>query len=255
MEPIADAEPLPALAAVMALEDLVRRCGQDPRAAIDQDADVVDVGVVDAAGDRLPAIAAIGAAPDTVDLDPSPDHAMIGRIDAERGDPRHPHVRAVLGHLGRQPLPAAPAVLRAEQRRRPRSGKDDVGIRGIDRDLPDMQLVHWRLESLEALPAIAALVDPVIGAGENRARLRRMYRQPEHLALAPQPLHDPAPVLAAVAAGPGAAADRADTDRVIARHGVPPGWFARTIRLPRLQRQGARNPQPGSASASGDAKP
>ncbi len=79
---------------------------------------------------------------------------------------------------------------------------------------------------LEALPAVEALVDAVIGAGENRARLARMHRQAVDAALAPQPAADPLPAVAAIGAGPGAAADGADADREIAGH-VPlsqPVW-------------------------------
>src|SRR5580704_2951100 len=48
VELLADAEPLPAVAAVMAREDLARRRRQHGRAAIDEHPDVVDVGIVDA---------------------------------------------------------------------------------------------------------------------------------------------------------------------------------------------------------------
>src|SRR2546430_2043804 len=54
----------------------------------------------------------------------------------------------------------------------------------------------------EALTAVIALVDAVIRPGVDGARLLRMPGQREALALAPQPLHDPAPALAAVSAGP-----------------------------------------------------
>jgi hypothetical protein len=111
-----------------------------------------------------------------------------------------------------------PAVGRAEQRRRAGTGKDDVGIDRVDRDLPDVEAVHRRLEALEALPAVAALVDAVIGAGEHHTRLLRMHGEVEHPALAPQAFADAPPALAAIRAEPGAAADRADADREIACH-------------------------------------
>ena len=74
----------------------------------------------------------------------------------------------------------------------------------------------------EALPAIAAFVDAVIGAGEDRAGLGRMDREAVDAALAPQPLLHPPPVLAAIGAEPQPAADRADENREVLGHGVPP---------------------------------
>src|SRR6185437_5916825 len=85
---------------------------------------------------------------------------------------------------------------------------------------PHVELVHRRVEPFEADPAVAALVDAVIGAGEERARLARVDGQPEHAAFAPQPLHHPPPALATVGAQPRAAADRPDADRIILRHRV-----------------------------------
>ena len=111
------------------------------------------------------------------------------------------------------------AVGRAEQRRRTGPGKDDVGVDRIDRDPPDIEVVHRRWEVLEALPAVDALVDAVIGPGKDGARLVRMDGQLEHPAFAPQALADAPPASAAVGAEPGAAANRSDADREIARHG------------------------------------
>src|SRR4051794_32029864 len=247
METAADPEPLPALAAVVALEDLVRCGRQHSGAAVDDDSDVVDVEIGDAAGDSLPTIAAIGAAPDAVHLDPGPDHAIISRIDAQRSDPWHPNIWAFLGHLRRQFLPAAPAVLGAEQRRRPGASEDDVGIGGINGDLPDVQFVHRRFESLEALPAIRALVDPIICAREHDARLLRMHGEPEDLALAPQAfharrqlsppsrlVHNPLPIVPTQIVQ---LLDMADSSRSRRRLGSWP-WFDESLKLPPPQRQG-----------------
>src|SRR5205807_9614103 len=120
------------------------------------------------------------------------------------------------GDRRRQLLPAAAAVLRAEQGRRPGPGEDRVGFERVERDLPHIEPVHRRVEPLEALPAIAALVDAVIRAGEDGARLMRMHGQAEDPALTPQPLHDAAPALAAIGREPQAAADRAGADREFA---------------------------------------
>src|SRR5204862_2559239 len=86
----------------------------------------------------------------------------------------------------------------------------------------DIEPVHRRVEPLEALPAVGALVDAVIGAGEHGARLVRMHRQTEDAALAPQPLHDAPPALAAIGAEPQAAADRAGANGVFACHAFLP---------------------------------
>src|SRR5229473_2250425 len=220
LEPVGDPEPAPALAAVVACEDLARRAGQDRGAAIDRDRNVVDVGIGDPLRrDPGPAVATIGAAPDAIDLDPGPDNAMVRGIDGQRRDPRHADVGAFVGDVGRQLLPMRAAIRRAEECRGPRTGEDDVGIDRIDRDPPNIEAVHRRVEALEALPAIAAFVDTVIGAGEDRARLLGVHGQPEHSALAPQPLADPPPALAAIRTEPRAAPYRPDADREIACHG------------------------------------
>ena len=147
---------------------------------------------------------------------------MVRRIDGQRRHPRDPHIGTILGDLGLELLPVRAAVGRAVKRRRPGPGKDRVRVCRIDRDAPDVELVHRRFEPLKALPAIGAFVDPVIGAGEEGARLFPMHAEGKDPALAPQPLADPPPALAAVRAEPRAAADRPDTDREIACHGFPP---------------------------------
>src|SRR6266702_3249476 len=111
------------------------------------------------------------------------------------------------------------AVIRAEQRGRPCTGEDDVGIDRIDRDPPDIEAVHRRVEAFEALSAVTALVDAVIGAREHRAGLPGMHGQPEDPAFVSQPLADAPPALAAVRAQPSAAPDRPNADREIACHG------------------------------------
>src|SRR5690242_6083873 len=160
MKAAADPESLPACSAVAALEDFVRGRRQNAGAAIHEDPDIVNVGIRNAGADALPAVAAIDAAADSVHLDPGPDDAVIARIDAERRDPRDTDIRAFLGHLSRQLLPATPAVFGAEQRRWAGSGEDRIGLDGIDRDLPDMQFVHRRCEAIECLSAVAAPINP-----------------------------------------------------------------------------------------------
>src|SRR5712691_8308195 len=97
-------------------------------------------------------------------------------------------------------------ILRAEQRGRPCSGEDDVGIDRIDRDPADIEAVHRRVEAFKALSAVTALVDAVIGAREHCARLPGMHGQPEDAAFVSQPLADAPPALAAIGAEPRAAA-------------------------------------------------
>src|SRR5216684_8218713 len=240
LEPVGDPEPAPALAAVVACEDLARCTGQDRGAAIDRDRNVVDVGIGDPLRrDPGPAVATIGAAPEAIDLDPGPDNAMVRGIDGQRRDPRYADVGAFVGDVGRQLLPMRAAIGRAEECRGPRTGEDDVGIDRIDRDPPDIEAVHRRVEALEALPAVAAFVDAVIGAGEDRARLLAVHGQPEHSALAPQPLADPPPALAAIRTEPRAAPYRPDADREIACHG--PVLRSRSV-IP--GRRAAASPEP-----------
>src|SRR5207244_10622093 len=119
-------------------------------------------------------------------------------------------------------------------------------------DLPNVEPVHRRVEPLEALAAIAALVDAVIGTGEHRARLMRMHTQPEDAALAPQPLHDAPPALAAIGAEPQAAADRAGADRVFACHRFLPDSYLNSAQLlPALPLTPTLSPPAGGGEPGG----
>src|SRR5271170_967932 len=224
---LADPEPLPAFTLVGAGKDFARRAGQHRLAVAGRaDRHVMDVGIVEPAGDPSPGFAAIEAAPHAVDLDPRPDDMVVGGVDGQRRHPRDSDIRAILDHVDGQLPPLPPAIGRAEQGRGPCAGKDRVWVARIERDLPHIHLVHRRVEMLKAHPAVEALVDAVIGAGEDGTRLARMHREAVDAAFAPQPAADTLPAVAAVGAGPGAAADGADAERDVAGH-VPlsqPVW-------------------------------
>src|SRR5262249_41965644 len=79
-----------------------------------------------------------------------------------------------------------------------------------------------RIEPLEMLAAILAVVDAVIGAGQHGARLLRMDRKAEDAAFRPQTRPHLPPAIAAVRADPGTGADGADANREIAGHVFPP---------------------------------
>src|SRR5262249_28454990 len=89
----------------------------------------------------------------------------------------------------------------------------------IERDLPHVHLVHRRVEMREALAAVVAAVDAVLGAGKDRAPLGRVVGETIDAAFAPQPAFDPAPALAAVRPDPDPAADPADAERDVGDHG------------------------------------
>src|SRR5262249_52449569 len=156
------------------------------------------------AGDPCPALSAVAAAPHTVDLHTRPDHAVVRRVDGQRGYPRNADIWALLGHVGAKLLPMLAAVGRSVQSRRPGAGEDDIWVGRVISDLPHMQRIHRRVEPLEMLATILALVDPVIGAGEHGARLIRMGCEPEDAALRPQTRAHLTPALAAIRADPGA---------------------------------------------------
>ncbi len=216
---LADAQAAPALAAVGAGEDLAGGAGQHGLGPVDTDRRIVDVGIIEAAGDARPGFPAVAAAPYPIDLDARPYGPMVGGIHRQRGHPRDPHIRAFLGHIGVQLVPMSPSVGRPEQRRRPGAGKDDFRVHRIKRDFPHRERVHRRVEPLEALAAVLAAVNPVIGAGEHRARLARVNGKPEYPAFRPQPRPHLPPALAAVRADPGAGSDGTDANRKIVGHG------------------------------------
>src|SRR5215469_6091015 len=107
---LADPQTLPALTAIGAREDLPRGAGQHGFGAIVADRRVMDVGIIEPAGDPRPALAAIAAAPYPVDLDPRPHDAVVRRVDAQRRHSRNADVRAFFGHVGAELLPMSPAV-------------------------------------------------------------------------------------------------------------------------------------------------
>ena len=69
------------------------------------------------------------------------------------------------------------------------------------------------------LAAVLALVDAVIRARQESARLFRVDREAEDAAFGPQTRPHLLPALAAVGADPGAGPDRPDTDREVIGHG------------------------------------
>src|SRR6516165_4946248 len=215
---LADPQAPPTLACVGARENLARGAGQHGFGAIDADRRVVNVGVVDPRDPR-PGFTAVVAATHAVDFDAGPHHAVVRRVDRQRRHPWNANIWALFGHLGPQLVPMPSAVARAEKGCRPGARENDLGVDRIERDLPDMQRIHWRIEPLEALPAILAAVDPVIRAGEYGARLFGVNRKPEDPALGPQPASHLPPALATVGAHPSARSNGADTNREIIGHG------------------------------------
>src|SRR5262249_22696267 len=75
---------------------------------------------------------------------------------------------------------------------------------------------------------ILTVVDPVIGASEDGARLFWMDRKPENAAFRPEAGPHLPPVLAAIRTDPSASADGADADREDVGHSFPPrlGYLA-----------------------------
>src|SRR5215470_14051986 len=174
MEVPSHTQPLPALPAIGAREDLPRRAGEHGLRTIDADRRVVNVGVAEPTGDARPALTAVTTAPHPVDLHTRPHDAVIQRVDGQRRHPRDAYVRTFFGHLGPELLPMSAAIGRAEERRRPRAGKDRLRVRRVVSDLPDVERIHRRVEMLEMLAPVLAAVDAVIGAGEDGPRLFRV---------------------------------------------------------------------------------
>src|ERR1051326_3089919 len=135
---------MPRIAALGAGENLTRRRGQHLCRAVHDHADIVDIGVIDAIGDGLPGVAAIGTAPHPVNLDSGPNDMVIGWIHGELRHPWNADVRALRGHFDRQFPPAASTVPGAEKGRGSRARKDDLWVDRIYRDLPNLSVVHRR---------------------------------------------------------------------------------------------------------------
>src|ERR1700680_341445 len=95
-----DSQAAPALTAISAGEDFARGAGQHGLGAVDHDRRVVDVGIAEPASHPRPALAAVAAAPNPVDLNTSPDDAVVRGVHGQCRHPGYPHIGAFFGHLG-----------------------------------------------------------------------------------------------------------------------------------------------------------
>src|SRR6202158_1961178 len=129
----------PALAFVRAAPESVRSGGKDFCGSPEAHRQAVD-GLVErlVAEHRTmaPALAAIAAAVNAVDLDADPNRAWIARIEYDVGDLGRSG-EALLRDWDPKPLPSLAAIERAEHGGRLGAGVDDVGILRIHRDRPD----------------------------------------------------------------------------------------------------------------------
>jgi hypothetical protein len=161
---LADAQALPALAGVGAGKDFAGGAGQHRLGLGRPDRHIVDVGIVQPAGDAGPGLSTVEAPAHAIHLDARPHDVMIRGVNGQGGHPRDAHVGALLGHLNRELLPMLSTVTGAKERRGAGAGEDDVRIRRVEGDLPDVQRVHGGVQSLKARSLIPAAVDPVISA-------------------------------------------------------------------------------------------
>src|SRR5206468_732808 len=122
-----DADRRPRLAAIVAPEQLAVRADPGARRARAREGYVVDVGVVEAAHDFRPGVAAVGTAEDAVDLDAGPHDARVVGVDEHAG-----HERLSDRALGRggdvELLPRPPAVARTIDRGRSRPREQRLRI-------------------------------------------------------------------------------------------------------------------------------
>src|SRR5207249_578399 len=92
---------------------------------------VVHVGIVKAAHDAPPAVAAVVAPEDTVDLDADPQRARMMRVNQDAGDERRPD-RALGCSAEVELVPLLAAIVRTIEASGPRPRVDRSRIDGID---------------------------------------------------------------------------------------------------------------------------
>src|SRR5262245_66665520 len=81
----------------------------------------------------------------------------------------------------------APPVGRPVECRRPGTRENDLGVRRVEGHFPDVELVHRRIQPLEMLAAVLAVVNAVVCPGEDRSRLFRVDGESENTAFRPEP--------------------------------------------------------------------
>src|SRR5262249_53682690 len=127
-----DADRGPRLAAVVAPEELAVGAGEDAWTRRPRDRHVVHVGIVETVHDAPPAVAAVIAPENAVDLDTGPQRPRTIRVDDEARDERLTD-RALRGRAEREFLPALAAIARPIEAGGPRPRVDGTRVDRIDR--------------------------------------------------------------------------------------------------------------------------
>src|SRR5262245_10663426 len=112
----------------------------------------------------------------------------------------------------------APPVGRQVECGRPGARENDLGIRRVEGHLPDVELIHRRIQPLEMLAAVLAAVNAVVCPGEHRSRFFWMHRKSENAAFGPEPRPHLPPAFAAIGAHPCAGTDCADANPELVGH-------------------------------------
>jgi hypothetical protein len=116
----------------------------------------VDVEIAQPMNDARPAVAAVGAPEDPVDLHAGPDRAPVVGVDEHAGDERRPD-RALSCDRHIESLPLQSAVARTIDPGRPRPREERAGVGRIDGQRPDRR--HFP-RGANPLPGRAAVVAP-----------------------------------------------------------------------------------------------
>src|SRR5262249_27556063 len=219
---------------VRAAPDVVVDHGEDGLGRARDDEHVVHVLVRDLAVDLRPRLAAVGAVPDAVYLEPDPHVAVVGGIDGDSRRAGDADVRAVRGDVDGELLPGLACIrgpIDARLAGRARPCKHHARIDGIDGDAPNHRPSHRRVEQAPLPARVVALVEAHVRARVDHAGPPRVREQRADNAVGVHALAHagPRPALALVGAHHDALADRPYQDGSPVRHGPPPADVVRTL--------------------------
>src|SRR5437762_9519587 len=122
-----------------------------------------------------PGVSAIAAAIDAVNLHSYPDTARIARVEHNIGYFWGPSEAPFCDRHG-ELLPTLAAIDRTIDPRWFGACKNNVGVRWMDRDRPNLLTIHWGFEEIPGRAFVFAAIDPNFGPGQNAVGILRIHR-------------------------------------------------------------------------------
>src|ERR1044071_679752 len=122
-----------------------------------------------------PGVSAIAAAIDAVNLYSDPDTTRIARIEHNIRHFWSPGEAPFCNRYG-ELLPTLAAIDRTIDPRLFGACKNDVGVRWMDCDRPDLLTIHRGFEQVPGRAFVFTAIDPDFGPGQNAVGILRIHR-------------------------------------------------------------------------------